>query len=98
MTTVQIKVLRDNLSKYLRLVKEGEVILIKDRDTVIAEMTPPSVETKAKTKWEITQEKWIQEGILVPASKNSRAKLPEILGSKITRKEFQKILDEARSD
>lgn len=98
MTTVQIKVLRDNLSKYLRLVKEGEVILIKERDTVIAEIRQPSKEIKEKTKWEITREKWIQEGVLVPAKKNSRAKLPEILGPKITRKEFQKILDEARSD
>jgi antitoxin (DNA-binding transcriptional repressor) of toxin-antitoxin stability system len=42
MKTVQIKVLRDNLSKYLKLVKEGEVILVKERTTIIAELKHPS--------------------------------------------------------
>ena len=43
MKTVQIKVLRDNLSKYLKLVKEGEVVLVKERNTIIAELKPPSL-------------------------------------------------------
>ncbi len=77
MTTVQIKALRDNLSKYLRLVKEGEVIIIKDRNTVIAELNPPSAETKAKTEWEITREKWIADGTIIPAKTTGKIKLPK---------------------
>ena len=42
MKTVGIKVLKDNLSKYLRYVREGETIYVTDRDTVIAEMHRPT--------------------------------------------------------
>jgi prevent-host-death family protein len=34
--SVGIKVLKDNLSKYLRMVKDGETILVTDRNEVIA--------------------------------------------------------------
>jgi antitoxin (DNA-binding transcriptional repressor) of toxin-antitoxin stability system len=98
MTTVQIKVLRDNLSKYLRLVKAGEVVLIKDRNTVIAELNPPSSETKEKTEWEITREKMIADGTLIPAKRTGKIKLPEIKGPKMSTKAFQKLLDEVRAD
>ena len=36
MKSVGIKVLKDNLSKYLKLVQAGETILVTDRDEVIA--------------------------------------------------------------
>ena len=42
MKAVGIKVLKDNLSKYLKLVKEGEIIWITDRDEVIAEIHRPT--------------------------------------------------------
>ncbi len=41
MKTVGVKVLKNNLSKYLKLVRQGETILVKDRDRVIAELRPP---------------------------------------------------------
>lgn len=49
MKAVGIKVLKDNLSKYLALVARGEIILVTDRDEVVAEIhkpvhvAPPSV-------------------------------------------------------
>ncbi len=42
MKAVGTKVLKDNLSKYLKLVREGETILVTDRDEVIAEIHPPT--------------------------------------------------------
>jgi antitoxin (DNA-binding transcriptional repressor) of toxin-antitoxin stability system len=42
MKSVGIKVLKDNLSKYLRMVKDGETILVTDRDEVIAEIRQPA--------------------------------------------------------
>jgi antitoxin (DNA-binding transcriptional repressor) of toxin-antitoxin stability system len=42
MKTVGIKVLKDNLSKYLRMVRGGETILVMDRDKVIAEIRQPA--------------------------------------------------------
>lgn len=41
MKSVGIKVLKDKLSSYLKLVKEGEVVLVTDRDEVIAEIRKP---------------------------------------------------------
>ena len=41
MKSVGIKVLKDNLSKYLRMVRDGEIVLVTDRDEVIAEIQSP---------------------------------------------------------
>ncbi|MCB1144666.1 MAG: antitoxin PHD [Leptospiraceae bacterium] len=100
MTIVQIKVLRDNLSKYLRMVKEGEVIIIKERDTIIAELKQPSPETENKTEWEILREQWIREGFLIPAKKTGKIKLPKRPKGLpfMSEEEFQKMLDEMRED
>ncbi len=43
MKAVGIKALKNELSHYLRLVKEGERIFITDRDEVIAELRQPSM-------------------------------------------------------
>ena len=42
MKSVGIKVLKDNLSKYLKLVRGGETILVTDRNEVIAEIRQPA--------------------------------------------------------
>ena len=42
MKSVGIKVLKDNLSKYLRMVRGGETILVTDRDEVVAEIRQPT--------------------------------------------------------
>lgn len=41
MKTVGIKVLKNKLSYYLNLVRQGEVVLVSDRDEVIAEIRKP---------------------------------------------------------
>lgn len=40
MKAVGVKVLKARLSEYLRLVKAGEVVLVTERDEVIAELRP----------------------------------------------------------
>jgi antitoxin (DNA-binding transcriptional repressor) of toxin-antitoxin stability system len=42
MIAVRMKILKDNLSKYLRMVREGETILVVDRGEVIAEIHRPT--------------------------------------------------------
>jgi antitoxin (DNA-binding transcriptional repressor) of toxin-antitoxin stability system len=39
--TVGLKVLKNRLSEYIRLVAGGETILVTDRDRVVAELRPP---------------------------------------------------------
>jgi len=36
-----VKVLKNKLSEYLRLVAGGETVLVTDRDRVVAELVPP---------------------------------------------------------
>jgi antitoxin (DNA-binding transcriptional repressor) of toxin-antitoxin stability system len=43
MRTVGLKVLKNRLSEYIRLVVSGETILVTDRDRVVAELRPPTV-------------------------------------------------------
>jgi len=41
MRTVGLKVLKNRLSEYIRLVSSGETVLVTDRDRVVAELRPP---------------------------------------------------------
>jgi prevent-host-death family protein len=41
MTTVGVAELRQNLSKYLRLVEQGQRLLVTDRNRPVAELGPP---------------------------------------------------------
>jgi antitoxin (DNA-binding transcriptional repressor) of toxin-antitoxin stability system len=41
MRSVGLKILKNKLSKYVRLAAAGETILVTDRDRVVAELGPP---------------------------------------------------------
>lgn len=41
MRAVGLKVLKNKLSEYIRLVGTGETVLVTDRDRVVAEIRPP---------------------------------------------------------
>lgn len=41
MRAVGLKVLKNKLSEYVRLVTSGETVLVTDRDRVVAELVPP---------------------------------------------------------
>jgi antitoxin (DNA-binding transcriptional repressor) of toxin-antitoxin stability system len=41
MRSVSLKVLKSNLSEYVRLAAGGETVLVTDRDRVVAEIVPP---------------------------------------------------------
>ena len=41
MRSVGLKILKNRLSEYVRLVASGETVLVTDRDRVVAELVPP---------------------------------------------------------
>ncbi len=43
MRTVSLEILKNNLGEYVRLAQQGDVVLITDRNRVIAELVPPRV-------------------------------------------------------
>ena len=63
--TVGIKKLKDNLSAYLKEARAGTVILITDRDRVIAELHEPIMDIHPHVHRTLISE-WAREGKLVP--------------------------------
>ncbi|MBI3073563.1 MAG: type II toxin-antitoxin system Phd/YefM family antitoxin [Deltaproteobacteria bacterium] len=43
MKTAGIREVKNQLSKYLRLVADGEIVLVTDRGNVVAQLAPPPV-------------------------------------------------------
>jgi len=43
MRAVGIRVLKNKLSEYVRLAESGEIVLVTDRDRVVAELGPPDL-------------------------------------------------------
>lgn len=41
MRAVGLKVLKNKLSEYIRVAANGEIVLVTDRDRVVAEISPP---------------------------------------------------------
>lgn len=63
--TVGVKKLKDNLSSYLKEAVSGTVILITDRERVIAQLHEPVVDIRAYEEKSALSE-WIREGKLFP--------------------------------
>ena len=101
MKSVGIKVLKDNLSKYLRMVRDGEIVLVTDRDEVIAEIQSPQRRVSASvTRWDLFLRQEERRGSVrrpkpgpVPPIGALR-KLPRP-NEKV---DLQRLLDEVRSD
>jgi len=65
---VGIRELENNLSAYLREVKLGTRILVKDGDVVVAELREPSLEAAENNEHPLVQY-WIEKGWLRPATR-----------------------------
>ena len=66
MRTVGLKVLKNKLSEYVRLVAGGETVLITDRDRVVAEMVPPR-ERRSPFVADAMLAEAVREGLITPA-------------------------------
>lgn len=71
MRAVGLKVLKNKLSEYVRLVAGGETVLITDRDRVVAELVPPR---EGRSTWladaqlaEAVRQGWITPPTMVAA-------------------------------
>lgn len=75
MRSVGVKVLNSHLSEYLRLARAGEVVLVTDRDRVIAEIGPPR-ETRSPLVADAFLADAVRKGWLTPPVLSSGAALP----------------------
>ena len=66
MQTVGIKLLKNDLSRYIRAAQAGEIVQVTDRGRVVAEISPsraPEGQTEAERQWATM----IAQGIVAPA-------------------------------
>ena len=62
MRAVGLKVLKNKLSEYVRLVASGETVLITDRDRVVAELVPPA-EGRGQTVDDVALAALVRQGL-----------------------------------
>jgi antitoxin (DNA-binding transcriptional repressor) of toxin-antitoxin stability system len=68
MRTVRIGELKNNLSRYLRVVRGGTRLLVMDRDTPVAELGPITSNRKTASA---AREDLMRRGLLAPAPRPS---------------------------
>lgn len=98
MKTVGVRDLKNKLSKYLSLVKDGETVLVTDHGEVIAEIRQPSpwILPGSGSDWSVIQ-RLAALGKITPAMHRGKprspspAKLPSTASA-------QQLLDEVKGD
>ncbi len=71
MRSVGLKVLKNKLSEYVRIAASGEVVLVTDRDRVVAELGPPQAGRSACVSdallAEAVREGWVTPPMIISA-------------------------------
>lgn len=96
MKAVGVKMLKNNLSRYLDLVRQGEVVLVTDRDEVIAELRMPTQPSLTRASpWVTFLETQARRGaVRLAERRQSSLKVPR---SQIV-PDARPLLEEARQD
>lgn len=68
MKAVGLRVLKNKLAEYVRLAAAGEVILVTDRETVVAELRPPQP-GRAETVGDAVLAEMVRSGVVTPAAR-----------------------------
>lgn len=98
MRKVGVKLLKNKLSEYLRLVAAGEVILVTDRDQVVAELRAPSPSTREVLLDEKLAELVARGLITLPTHRGPLTPLPPD-APRMTHEEFLEMInDDMRDD
>ncbi len=95
MRAIGIKAFKDKVSEYVKLASAGEIVLVTDRDRVVAELGPP-VPGRAKSVDDVRLADLVRRGILSPPLLRATA-APASL-PKLPLAEILRGLDEDRSD
>jgi antitoxin (DNA-binding transcriptional repressor) of toxin-antitoxin stability system len=95
MRAVGLKVLKNKLSEYVRLVQGGETILVTDRDRVVAELVPPQAGRSPLVADAVLAE-LVRQGWCSPAARPLTGPPPR--APLIPFEELMSELDEARAD
>ncbi|HSM93761.1 MAG TPA: hypothetical protein VLT47_12830 [Anaeromyxobacteraceae bacterium] len=98
MRSVGIKALKAHLSRYIDLVRKGEVVLVTDRDEVVAEIRLPSPLAPSKvSRWDLAMQEEARRGS-VRLAKRQKSILTDLPTPSPDSTDALKILDEMRED
>lgn len=98
MREVGIRELKNRLSEYVRLVKEGEVVMVTDRGEVVAELRAPEPEANELLREYPGLVDMVRRGLIRLPSRPHRPGLYPRLASVTPPGTAQKLLDEDRED
>jgi len=98
MKAVGTKQLKNELSKYLQLVRQGETVLVLDRDEVVAEIRRPSSAVRHYSEaWTLALAEMEAAGTLQRAT-CPEGNLVELVARRPRVEGFADLLGEARAD
>lgn len=98
MKAVGIKALKNELSRYVQMARQGEIILVLDRDEVVAELRRPQTATwPGADRWETTLAVLEAEGVLRRA-RGPGPRLSELVPYGPAVPAADRILQETRDD
>ena len=95
MRAVGLKMLKNKLSEYVRLVQGGETILVTDRDRVVAELVPPQAGRSPAVADAVLAE-LVRQGWFTPAARPLTRPPPR--APVIAFEELMREFDEDRAD
>jgi antitoxin (DNA-binding transcriptional repressor) of toxin-antitoxin stability system len=98
MKSVGVKQLKSRLSEYLRLVKQGEVVLVTDRDEVVAELRPARRNAPTADTVEEVLEALAERGEIMRAATPGGGRTWRAKGLSLPPGSAQAVLDEIRED
>ena len=99
MKAVGIKVLKNHLSRYLNMVREGETVYVSDRDEVIAEIHKPTTRfVRGISRWEAFLNDLERRGGIIRASRRESRVVEDRKKLSPWPRNIPDILDETRED
>lgn len=93
MTSVGIRDLKNNLSRYLKQVVAGRRVTVTDRGRVVAELIPPSAARSSASRYD----ELVASGVIRPASEKGDP-LINFPSLKLPRGTAAALIDEDRGD
>ncbi len=96
MRTAGIREVKDRLSEFVRLARDGEQVLITDRGEVVAMLGPPGPAFE-ETKYPLL-ELMIRQGRATRGAPTRAGLYAPTSAPGISRQDFERLLDEERAD
>ena len=98
MKSVGVKQLKSRLSEYLRLVRNGEIVLVTDRDEVVAELRPTRKRPGSADSLDEILDSLAERGELTRAILPKRRWKWRAIGLGLAAGSANALLDEIRGD